>query len=115
MKDEPYDWSPDPSPPPGRQFKWGLNGETGEFVVWEVGGPGDGFPSHADYLEPAWGRDVPSPLDTLGAAGIEPSRIWLLATRNEVPAEAAAWLAQELAANPPPFKDTAAAVTKTDR
>lgn len=40
---------------PDERFKWGWNPERGE-TVWVVGGPGDGFPSHREYLETAWGR-----------------------------------------------------------
>ena len=37
-------------------MKWGWNAETGAATVWEVAGPGDGFPSHQSYLTAAWGR-----------------------------------------------------------
>lgn len=38
------------------RLKWGLNSETREVTVWDVAGPGDGFPSHQSYLTAAWGR-----------------------------------------------------------
>ena len=53
---ESEDWTPDLGPPSGDQYKWGLNGDTGELTIWEVSGPGDGFPSHDTYLATAWGR-----------------------------------------------------------
>ena len=50
------DWTPQLDPLEGDQYKWGLNGDTGQLTIWEVGGPGDGFPSHDTYLATAWGR-----------------------------------------------------------
>ena len=51
------EWAPDFAPDPETtQLKWGFNGATGEVTVWEVAGPGDGFPSHNAYLTTAWGR-----------------------------------------------------------
>jgi hypothetical protein len=35
-------------------FKWGWSEADGE-AVWPVGGPGDGWPGHAEHLEVAWG------------------------------------------------------------
>jgi hypothetical protein len=52
------EWVPEHTPPaaPNGRWKWGWNARTGEATVWEVGGPGDGFPSHDTYLTAAWGR-----------------------------------------------------------
>ena len=51
------DWAPELVYHSGRgRWKWGWNRQTGETTVWEVGGPGDGFPSHDAYLTAAWGR-----------------------------------------------------------
>jgi hypothetical protein len=51
------DWAPDPIDDAGSgRWKWGWNRQTGEATIWEVGGPGDGFPSHDTYLTAAWGR-----------------------------------------------------------
>ena len=52
--------------PDAKRFKWGWNENDGE-VVWEVGGPGDGWPAHADQLMTAWGRE-PRAGDVLGTA-----------------------------------------------
>lgn len=56
------------------RFKWGWNGETGEVTVWEVAGPGDGFPSHHAYLSTAWGRAprVGGGADVVGFAEWQP-------------------------------------------
>lgn len=51
------DWEPNlTASGAGARWKWGYNGETDETTIWEVSGPGDGFPSHGAYLEAAWGR-----------------------------------------------------------
>ena len=41
MTSDSHFWEEFQPPFSGRQFKWGLNGETGEFTIWEVSGPGD--------------------------------------------------------------------------
>jgi hypothetical protein len=68
------DWLPDPldADPDAERFKWGWNEADGE-AVWEVGGPGDGWPAHRDHLTEAWGRE-PRVGDVLGAAGYLPAR-----------------------------------------
>lgn len=82
LSDEP--WSP--------PFKWGFNGETGEFTIWEVGGPGDGFPSHVDYLEEAWGRQPRPDVDTMGHVDIKDDAIELQASSGSgLPRELVAW------------------------
>jgi hypothetical protein len=48
------------------RFKWGLNHETGEVSIWEVAGPGDGLPTHVDYLRDVWGREPRLAGDVLG-------------------------------------------------
>lgn len=60
----------------GTQFKWGLRARDVDPTVWEVSGPGDGFPSHDTYLETAWGR-MPSTAagDMLGIATWEPPQL----------------------------------------
>lgn len=51
------DWAPELVYHSGRgRWKWGWNRQTGEATIWEVAGPGDGFPSHDTYLRAAWGR-----------------------------------------------------------
>lgn len=55
--DSPDDWTPVSPDPDTTQLKWGFNAETGEVTIWEVAGPGDGFPSHHAYLTTAWGRE----------------------------------------------------------
>lgn len=69
------DWIPGPDDPDAERFKWGWSAADGE-VVWRVGGPGDGFPAHAEQLRVAWGREPnPSAGDVLGAAEYQPSRV----------------------------------------
>jgi hypothetical protein len=48
------------------RFKWGLNHETGEVAIWEVGGPGDGLPTHGDHLRDLWGREPRLTHDVIG-------------------------------------------------
>ena len=56
-----------------RRWKWGWNQATGEATVWEVAGPGDGFPSHETYLRTAWGRTPDTARgDCLGFAELDP-------------------------------------------
>ena len=51
------DWAPKLVNHAGNgRWKWGWNRQTGEATIWEVAGPGDGFPSHESYLTAAWGR-----------------------------------------------------------
>lgn len=50
------DWTPRDEFESGIRLKWGLNGETGDLALWEVAGPGDGFPVHSEYLLARWGR-----------------------------------------------------------
>lgn len=71
------EWAPDLERPAGPSFKWGLNGDSGEFTIWEVSGPGDGFPSHDTYLATAWGRSIRHDRDILGYATVEASTVAL--------------------------------------
>lgn len=50
------------------RLKWAFNGETKDVEIWEVGGPGDGFPTHHDHLVRIWRREPrPEAGDTLGS------------------------------------------------
>lgn len=62
---------PEPDPDAER-FKWGWNEAHGE-EVWEVGGPGDGWPAHTDQLTQAWGRKLRRG-DVIGTAEYVPAR-----------------------------------------
>ena len=58
------------------RLKWGWHPGTGEAEVWEVGGPGDGLPSHSEHLAEAWGREVTiSGGDVLGSAYVPKSAV----------------------------------------
>lgn len=76
MSDGPGDpwegWLPAELDPDTEHFKWGWNEADGE-AVWPVGGPGDGWPGHAEQLEAAWGRGRRAG-DALGAAEHLPAR-----------------------------------------
>jgi hypothetical protein len=75
----PDDWTPQLGQPAGRAFKWGIDGSSGELTVWEVGGPGDGLPTHAEVLTKAWGRDDHyRPGDLIGTARIEDASVDLV-------------------------------------
>lgn len=67
------DWLPAEPDPDAEHFKWGWNETDGE-AVWPVGGPGDGWPGHAEQLEAAWGRKLRAAGDALGAAEHVPAR-----------------------------------------
>ena len=55
--------------PPGDEFKWGWNAQTGEATVWQVGRHGDSRPFHRDFLREAWGREpTTAGGDRLGSA-----------------------------------------------
>jgi hypothetical protein len=74
-----------------RQFKWGHDSQTGRVAVWEVSGPGDGFPWHSDYLLEAWGRDVVNG-DGIGTATQHDGCVSIFAFyKKEVPVEVVAW------------------------
>jgi len=92
------DWIPQLGPRGGPEFKWGRNGETGEFTIWEVGGPGDGFPGHHDVLSPLWNRDeLHRPGDLLGVVLIDDTTVKAIVFRsgNEAPAELLGWCREE--------------------
>ena len=93
MSDQSEDWTPQLGPLEGDLFKWGLDGETGEFTVWEVGGPGDGLPTHVTYLETAWGRPPQyDGRDVLGYLLADEQGVLLVAYQEaEVPVEAVRW------------------------
>jgi hypothetical protein len=64
----------------GERFKWAYNGQTREVVVWEVGGPGDGLPTHRDHLLEYWHREVhPGDGDVLGSARQDDATLTLVA------------------------------------
>lgn len=86
------DWTPQFGPWDGPEFKWGLNGETGAFTIWEVGGPGDGFPGHGEMLTPLWGRDDHRPGDQLGVVLVDAASVKIYAFyAGEVPPDAVEW------------------------
>jgi hypothetical protein len=66
--------------PGATEFKWGLRAGSAEPTVWEVGGPGDGFPIHNAYLATAWGREpnVASG-DQIGIASWQPPKLTIQA------------------------------------
>jgi hypothetical protein len=90
---ESEDWTPELGPPAGDQYKWGLDGDTGELTVWEVGGPGDGFPSHDTYLATAWGRRPRyDGRDQLGYAIVRDADVLLVAYQEaELPPKLTHW------------------------
>ena len=95
---EPQDWTPFLDEIDGTEFKWGLNGETGELTIWQVGGPGDGHPDHLGVLSEAWGRDdLYQPGDLLGTTYIDQNSIKIFAYRStltelsELPEPLLAW------------------------
>jgi len=66
------------------QFKWGLRAGGIEPTIWEVSGPGDGFPSHHTYLATAWGREPSTDAgDVLGIASWEPPQFNIEAYYSE--------------------------------
>ncbi len=68
------DWRPAEPDPEAEHFKWGWNEVDGESI-WPVGGPGDGWPAHAEQLEAAWGRRPDTSAgDVLGMAEYLPAR-----------------------------------------
>lgn len=73
-RDETWDdWLPHPDDPDAERFKWGWNAAHGE-VVWQVSGPADGLPAHAEQLRTAWGREPDASAgDVLGIATYVPS------------------------------------------
>jgi hypothetical protein len=87
------DWTPHLGPLPGLQFKWGLNGETGEFTIWDVSGPGDGYPSHDTYLATAWGRPPSFDSDLVGMVLVdeETVQVMSLGSAEPPPAPAVEW------------------------
>ena len=92
MNDDQGEWAPDLEGSAGPSFKWGLNGDSGEFTVWDVSGPGDGFPSHRTYLATAWGRSIRHDRDILGFATVEGSTVALTVYGEAtVPDEAFGW------------------------
>ena len=85
------EWSPQLGPHLGREYKWALS-RDGQFAVWEVAGPGDGYPSHRDYLEQAWGRHPePAKGDIVGSATVDETTVHLLAYASSVPEPATNW------------------------
>jgi hypothetical protein len=93
MSDQNDDWSPQLEPIAGDHFKWGLNGATGELTIWEVGGPGDGFPSHDAQLSAAWGRKtLHQPGDILGSLIVGTDLLTIVAyDQSGAPLEVVAW------------------------
>jgi hypothetical protein len=91
---DPWAFDPD-APPRGRHFKWGVNGQTGQLLVWEVrfNGAADAGPFHVDVLSEAWGRDPDLPADVLGGCSIAENtvRIWHFAGQP-TPDEVLAWV-----------------------
>ena len=82
------DWTPQLERPNGREFKWGIDGSSGELTVWEVGGPGDGLPVHSDVLTEAWRRDDHyRPGDLLGVLRVDAEQLTVLVYFVESPAE----------------------------
>lgn len=79
------DWTPALEPDPSeRRFKWARNGQTGNVAIWEVAGPGDGFPNHRDYLLEAWGRDATVKSgDAVGSATQQDGRVSVRAFYGE--------------------------------
>jgi hypothetical protein len=92
---DPDAWAPLFDQLPALRFKWGLNGDSRALMIWEVSGPGDGFPTHATYLETAWGRSIRHDRDILGHATVNDSKVYLAAYGNaSVPDELTAWARQ---------------------
>jgi len=92
MNDDQGEWAPELERSAGHSFKWGLNGDSGEFTIWEVSGPGDGFPSHATYLATSWGRSIRHDRDILGYAAVEASTVVVVVYgERAVPDEAVGW------------------------
>ena len=90
------DWTPFLGEIEGTEFKWGLNGETGELTIWQVGGPGDGHPDHAGVLSEAWGRDdLYQPGDLLGTTYVDQNAVKILAHHctelSDLPEPLLAW------------------------
>ena len=90
------DWTPQLERPAGREFKWGIDGSTGELTVWEVGGPGDGLPAHGEVLTEAWGRDNHfRPGDLLGVIRVDADEltvsVYFVELPPEVPAPLREW------------------------
>ena len=88
------DWTPALEPDPfERRFKWARDGETGRVAIWEVSGPGDGFPTHRDYLLEAWGREARvDGGDEVGGATEKDGRVSVSAFYGaNVPREIVAW------------------------
>jgi hypothetical protein len=85
-------WQPQLERDPGRSYKWGLNGQTGDLAVWEVHGPGDGLPSHEDHLGDRWGRSPSLAQDRLGIAHVDQHQVELAAYfANTVPEPVLNW------------------------
>jgi hypothetical protein len=85
-------WRPQLDHHLGRAFKWGLNGQNGALEVWEVHGPGDGFPSHQDRLQDLWGRSPTHPEDRLGVVHVNQHQVELAAYFSKaVPEAAVSW------------------------
>jgi hypothetical protein len=93
------DWIPNLSgPDPGTErFKWGWNEAEGE-AVWEVGGPGDGWPAHAAGLMTAWGRepdlrrgDVLGTAEHVAGRDFDPAVVSIQSYRAPVPDAIVAW------------------------
>jgi hypothetical protein len=90
------DWAPLFDQLPALRFKWGLNGDSHVLTIWEVSGPGDGFPTHATYLATAWGRSIRHDRDILGHASVDDTTVYLAAYGNaSVPDELTAWARQQ--------------------
>lgn len=89
------DWVPLLEQRPGLRFKWGLDGDSRALTIWEVSGPGDGFPAHATYLATAWGRSIRHDRDILGHVDVDDSVVFLAAYGNAaVPDELVGWARQ---------------------
>ena len=94
---EPQDWTPFLDEIEGTEYKWGLNGETGELMIWQVGGPGDGHPDHISVLREAWGRDdLYQPGDLLGTSYVDQDAVKIFAYHStelsDLPEPLLAWV-----------------------
>jgi len=101
---ERQDWIPELEPSSGDEYKWAVDSETGELAVWEVGGPGDGFPTHDSHLEAAWGRGPRyDGTDILGVVTAREGKVEILIYSSgagqsgtaEVPVPLLAWAEQK--------------------
>jgi hypothetical protein len=89
------DWQPVVEISAGSHFKWGFDGQTGQFTIWEVSLVGDGLPTHDTYLNAAWGRSPQPPHDRLGTAAVEEDVVNFVVYYNaRLPRKAETWARQ---------------------